>query len=87
MIDTYLKSKNKEALAALNGSVINMLPIHQGQAVQVVTGESGEETILPAVGDPEYFYTCVRAVFPIPAFGEVELSNEEEAAPVCGVWA
>lgn len=87
MIDTYLKSRNKESLEVLSGSVINMLPIQQGRAEQTALDEDGNTGLLPAVGDPEYFYTCVRAVFPVPAFGDVELSTEEEAAPLCGVWA
>ena len=78
-VDTYLKSKNKQALEDLYAFVTNMVPVAQGQTADVALG-------MPAKGDPEYFYTCVRAPFAVPAFGGVELSSEEEALPVCGAW-
>ncbi|MDD3182482.1 MAG: hypothetical protein PHD48_06755 [Alphaproteobacteria bacterium] len=75
MIDTYLKSKNKEALESLAASVTNVMPICQGNAAQEGTDES------------DTYYTCVRAPFPIPAFDDVEVCSVEEGTPIIGVWA
>lgn len=87
MIDTYLKSKNKDALLELQASVTNMIPIAQGRSESTVTLEDGSAETVPACGDPEYFYTCVRAAFHVPAYDEVELCDEEEGKAVVGVWA
>lgn len=87
MIDTYLKSKNKAALLDLQASVTNMIPIAQGRSESTVTLEDGSAETVPACGDPDYFYTCVRAAFPVPAFGEVGLCDPVEGEAVVGVWA
>lgn len=83
MIDTYMKSKDKAALEALQSSVTNMIAPVQGSA----ESQDEEGNTVPAKGDPEYWYTCVRAVFPVPAFDGVELCDEAEGIAVCGVWA
>lgn len=82
-IDTYLKSKDKASLETLQGSVINMIQPVQGRA----SSQNEDGSWNPAFGDPEYWYTCVRAVFPVPAFDGVELCDEAEGVAVCGVWA
>ncbi|MFA6280380.1 MAG: hypothetical protein WC612_06275 [Bdellovibrionales bacterium] len=76
-IDTYLKSKSREAMESLSGFVTTMIPVAQGIAA---TQE------MPAAGDPDYFYTCVRSVFPIPPFGEVEACGAAEGEAVVGVF-
>ena len=87
MIDSYLKSKNKESLEALQASVVNMIPVGQGRAESTITLEDGSTETIPACGDPDYFYTCVRAVFPVPAFDDIELCDPVEGEAVVGVWA
>ena len=82
MIDTYMKSKDKAALEALQGSVTNMISPVKGSAESL--DEDGNT--VPAKGDPLYWYTCVRAVFPVPAFDGVEICDEAEGIAVVGVW-
>lgn len=71
-VDTYLKSTNADDLVELSHFVSNMIPVSKGS-----------ET----AGDPNYFYTCVRSIFPIPSFAGVEVCTPEEAIPVVGMWA
>ncbi len=88
-VDTYLKSKNREALEALRGFITNMIDVRQGRSAIPSEGVEGDEAYVPAapaVGDPQYFYTCVRALFPVPAFGEVEACDAGEGANVVGVF-
>ena len=85
-VDSYLKSKNPEALEGLRTFVANMLPIVQGIAATSYLNEEGETVNVPAKGDPAYWYSCVRAPFPLPSFAEVELCTANEALPVCGGW-
>lgn len=87
MIDTYLKSKNRDALEAVCQSVVNSISIQQGRAETSYIDEEGNTVDVPAVGDPEYWYTCVRAAFPIQAFDGVEVCSVEEGSLVVGVWA
>ncbi|HAX90913.1 MAG TPA: hypothetical protein DCY07_01730 [Rhodospirillaceae bacterium] len=88
MIDTYLKSRNKAALEGLRPFLRNVMDVQQGRAAKP-EGVDEEGNIIPAqeaVGDPDYFYTCVRAVFPVPAFADVEVCAAEEGAAAVGVW-
>lgn len=87
MMDTYLKSKNKDALAALVVEGTNALPICQGRAAQNVVDEEGTAISIPPCGNSAFFYTCIRAPDPVAASDDVEVCSQEEAAPVCGVWA
>ena len=88
-VDTYLKSKSLEALGALAGMITNVMRPVQGRPAtpEVTDAESGVVfPAEPAVGDPEYWYTCVRAPFPVPASSEIEICDPAEGAAVCGVW-
>lgn len=88
-VDTYLKSTDEQALLDLLAFITNMMTPTQGRdAVPEGVDESGNVTpAIPAAGDPAYYYTCVRAPFPVPAFGGILPCSAEEGIPVVGVWA
>ena len=83
MIDTYLKSTDASAFDNIRDFAINVIGPVQGRAESL--DAKGE--IVKAAGDPAYFYCCVRALFPVPAFGSIELCSVEEGSSVVGVWA
>ena len=87
MINTYIKSKNREALEAVCQSVVNSIAIQKGRPAYDTTDEAGAVINIPEAGDPEYWYTCVRAAFIIQPYDEVEACTDEEGSAVVGVWA
>jgi hypothetical protein len=89
MIDTYLKAASREELIALRAFLRNVMEPVQGRAATEQTIDEDGNTIPAegAVGDLEYFYTCVRASFPVPAFGGMSAVDEETGRALCGVWA
>ena len=72
MIDTYLASDDEAALRAFCGFFS-----------QVIGPERGRD----GVGDPEKFYACIRAPFPIQSSDGIIVVPAEEGASVVGVWA
>lgn len=78
MTDIYFKALDRAIIDNLRGFVINVIEPVKGQAAT-------EET--PAVGDPSYWYTCVRVPFDILAFDGLEVCTEEEGLAVCGGFA
>jgi len=88
MIDTYFKSKEEAELRAFCEFFLHALPICRGRSAQPacecegITIEAQE-----AVGDPDYWYGCVRAPISITPSGAVEIAQAEEAAAVCGKWS
>lgn len=89
MIDTYLKSTDKEALEELKKFAKNVIEPQQGRAaVEASTDEEGNEIpAQPAAGDAAYWYSCVRFCLPIAAYEGVELCDEGEGEAVVGAWA
>lgn len=89
MISTYLKSKDKAQLDALRGFVVNMVgPMcGRGPVPETVTAEGVTLPAEPAKGNPEYYYACVLAPFPITPYGDIEACDTQEGIDVCGVWS
>ncbi|MDD2324579.1 MAG: hypothetical protein PHW63_01005 [Alphaproteobacteria bacterium] len=88
MIDTYLKSTNREALEALRAGAVNVIgPVQGCAAMEAVTLEDG--SVIPAQeakGDPAYWYVCVRLVVPVGVSEEIEACDAAEGQAVCGLW-
>lgn len=88
--DTYLKSKNLESLQKLKTSALNVMTFTKGreatEATEATTDGDMEIPTQPAVGDPEYWYTCVRFPVPIGTSGDIEACTKEEGIAVCGEW-
>lgn len=82
-IDTYLKSKSKEALDALQTYMNLVIEVKQGRSAFI--DENGIEH--SAAGDSNYWYTCIRSIFSIPAIDQIEACSEDEGKSVVGVWA
>lgn len=89
MIDTYLKSKNREALEHLLDFAINVIGPVQGTAASegLVLEDGTMIEAQEAKGDPTYWYACIRFLLPITPSGEIESCDEETGRAVCGVWA
>lgn len=89
LIDTYLKSHNRDDILGLRAFLKNVMnPVQGRAATEETTDEEGN--IVPAqeaIGDPAYWYTCVRASFPVPIFGTIEACDEETGVALCGRWA
>ncbi|MDX9690355.1 MAG: hypothetical protein EOM37_04825 [Proteobacteria bacterium] len=89
MIDTYLRAVSCDELLGLRAFLRNVMePVKGREAVDETIDEEGN--IVPAqdaAGDPAFYYSCVRASFPVPAFGGLNLVDEETGQAVCGVWA
>lgn len=83
MTDIYFKAKNKASIETLRGYVINVI-----EPVQGIAGYTDAEgNVVPAVGDPDYWYTCVRVPFDISAHDGLESCDTEEGFAVCGGFA
>ena len=83
MMDTYLKSTNREALAELKSFAMNVIGPVQG--VNQDVDDDGNS--IPAKGDARYWYVCVRFLLPIQPFGDIEACDVAEGQAVCGIWA
>ena len=89
MIDTYLASKDKDVLVAFCGFFVNSMTIAQGRAASPEVHDVESGTVFEAEaakGDPDYFYTCIRAPFAVPACIGVEVVCAAVGKDVCGVW-
>lgn len=78
MIDTYLKSTNRESLEKLREFAMNVIGPVQGIAATEMEA---------ATGDPAYWYVCIRFLLPIAPCGDIEACDSETGTAVCGVWA
>lgn len=84
-IDTYLACADKAALEAFLCVYENVLPVQKGAAAGV--NENGEP--LPARGEPDLYYSCVRTsedISPLLATPLIPI-DPEEAKQVVGVFA
>lgn len=85
MITTYIKSTSKAALEAMVLGCVNAIPICKGSAEQTMMIE-GIEVTIPAHGDPNYYYACIRNGKEPKILSGVEICTKEECADVCGIW-
>jgi hypothetical protein len=83
MFDTYLKSRNRQAFEGIRAFAVNVIGPVQGTAQTL----DDDGNTVPAIGDPDYWYVCVRFFAPIGAAGEIEACAAQEGMAVCGVWA
>lgn len=83
MIDTYIKSTDKAALETFCEGFQNAIGLNQGRASH--TDEDGVE--YGAIGDPAYWYTCIRSYAEITLPDGIELCDTQEGIDVCGLWS
>lgn len=88
-IDTYLKSSDREALAAFCAGFVNVIGLAQGRAAtpEMTDPDGNVFPAMPAVGDPAKWYACVRYTSAVTPTGGVEVCDAAEGASVVGVWA
>lgn len=89
MIDTYIASKDKATLIRFCGFFVNSVPVQKGRAAspEVIDAESGSVFVAEeAVGDPDTYYSCIRAPFELSAVDGIEVVSKETGQSVVGVW-
>lgn len=89
MIDTYLASSERVALEAFCAEYENVIPIQQGRGVveSSIDALGNKSAAIPAVGDAEKFYSCIRAENVIEVSDPIEIISNEEGQAVVGGWS
>lgn len=101
MIDTYIKAKSWADMKAflvteIDGQLMpnvnfkNIITPMKGREAMEAVGVEGDENYqpaLPQVGDPEYWYTCIRSEEAVGLTTGVQEASPDEAIPLIGVWA
>lgn len=89
--NSYLKSTDYDILAGIAAGFINTLGPAQGTAEYSYTDDEGTEITVPVVGDPTYWYLCLRnpigTTIAVDIPEGAETCTADEALPVLGVWA
>lgn len=83
MTDIYIKSKNETAIRDVCTNFKHVIGPVRGSAA-TVDENSGP---IPARGDLNYWYTCIRSDTAIELPSGIEPCSVEEGSSVVGVWA